>query len=98
MPELTIWWCSLCREDVQIGQKPAECSGCHSDESLRSQGVPYAPTQITNDYVVDLKRHYDGEDGLVGPFTTRETAEVFIAALPDRFIRDYATIRPIAPF
>lgn len=47
--------------------------------------------------VVDLKRHYDGEDGLVGPFNSRDEAQSYIDGLTDRFVREYAAIRPVAP-
>ena len=46
-------------------------------------------------YVVDTKRHYDGESGLVGPFPDRGAAQAFIDSMPDKFERQYATIRPV---
>lgn len=46
-------------------------------------------------YVVDLARHNDGEEGLVGPFGTRPAAEYFIESLEDKFVQRYATIRPV---
>ena len=45
--------------------------------------------------VVDLKRHYDGEDGLVGPFDDREAAQTFIDSIDDQYERKWATIRPV---
>lgn len=47
-------------------------------------------------YVVDLERHNDGEDGLVGPFQNRAMADLFVATIKSDFIRKYATIRPVA--
>lgn len=47
-------------------------------------------------FVVDLERHNDGEDGLVGPFASRVHAEIYVAAIADEFVRKYATIRPVA--
>lgn len=46
--------------------------------------------------VVDLKRHYDGEDGLVGPFSTREAAQTHIDDC-DTYERQWAVIRPLYP-
>lgn len=46
-------------------------------------------------FVVDLKRHYDGEDGLVGPFYLRQNAEAYVATLTDNFVRKYATVRNV---
>lgn len=47
-------------------------------------------------FVVDLKRHNDGEDGLVGPFHSRDAAEAFVATLDNKFgLRDWACVRPV---
>lgn len=46
-------------------------------------------------FVVDLKRHYDGEDGLVGPFCVRQDAEAYVATLTDNYVRKYATVRGV---
>jgi hypothetical protein len=46
-------------------------------------------------FVVDLARHHDGQDGLVGPFESHDLAKNYIDSLTDGFVRRYATIRPI---
>lgn len=46
-------------------------------------------------FVVDLERHSDGEDGLVGPFDSRRSAEEYVESIESDFERRYATIRPI---
>ena len=40
---MTVWFCTHCREDVQIGAQPTLCTGCDSDESLRPYPVTYVP-------------------------------------------------------
>lgn len=46
-------------------------------------------------HVVDLKRHHDGEDGIVGPFSCYTAAEQYIEAMTDQWLKRWATIRPI---
>lgn len=46
-------------------------------------------------FVVDLERHSDGEDGLFGPFDSREEAVKFVDSVKSDFVRRYATIRPV---
>lgn len=60
-------------------------------------GSALATPGVSAMIVVDLKRHYDGENGLVGPFNSRDEAQSYIDGLPDRFVREYAAIRPVAP-
>lgn len=46
-------------------------------------------------HVVDLKRHNDGEDGIVGTFHSRTAAQLYVDGITDQFVARYATIRPI---
>lgn len=50
---------------------------------------------MTTTFVVDLERHNDGKDGLVGPFHDPVAAQAYIDRIPERLVRDYAVIRPI---
>lgn len=40
---MRVWFCTLCRDNVQIGKKPDACPGCRSGEDLRPLEVPYEP-------------------------------------------------------
>lgn len=42
---LTVWFCSLCRVNVQIGARPSVCTECGSAGSLGPMAVPYVPEQ-----------------------------------------------------
>lgn len=46
-------------------------------------------------FVVDLERHNDGENGLVGPFASHAEAESYVAGIASDYMRKWATIRPI---
>lgn len=43
MSNLTVWFCTLCRDDVQIGAKPAVCCYCGNAENLNATQLPYIP-------------------------------------------------------
>lgn len=38
---LRVWFCTLCRDDIQIGAKPDICPACGDGESLVPFQVPY---------------------------------------------------------
>ncbi len=40
---ITVWFCTLCRDDVQVGAKPDKCIPCDSDECVVPIEVPYVP-------------------------------------------------------
>lgn len=42
--ELTLWFCSFCRDWSQIGVKPDKCGQCGDDESLDDYPVPWVRT------------------------------------------------------
>jgi hypothetical protein len=47
-------------------------------------------------FAVDTKRHNDGEEGLIGPFYSRQSAEEFIRGMADNYERKWAIVRPLA--
>lgn len=40
---LTVWFCTLCRDTVQIGAKPTVCCFCEKSDGLTPLQVPYIP-------------------------------------------------------
>lgn len=45
---IPVWWCSLCREDVQAGAKPDVCSFCNKADNLVVFSIPYVAENPTD--------------------------------------------------